>query len=237
MHNVEDVTRLLPYGRRFARALTGDRAQGDALVAASLRQGLPGLPTRLAIYAGIASATHGRQGDPHLTFQERCLLLLVHLEQLSLEEAAEVLGMDIAAAEAAASRAQRTIRNAATTDILVIEDEPVIALDIRMLVERCGHRVVGIASSEATALSLAAMHKPGLILADINLGIGGDGLAAVRRILAQMSAPVIFITAYPERLLTASGPEPAFVMTKPFDGMALAIATYQAIAAGHPSIL
>ncbi len=247
-HGTEDLLQVLPYGRRFARALAGDQDAGDALVAASLRAGLPPLRTRLAMYAGIAAAAPSTtqtgtaqagptQPEDRLTHQERCLLLLVNLEQLSVPEAAQVLGLAPDAAQAAVAAAQDRIRRAASTDILIIEDEPVIAMDIRLLVERCGHRVVGVASSEAAAVSLAATHKPGLILADVNLGIGGDGVAAVRRILARMPVPVIFVTAYPERLLTAAGPEPAFVINKPFDSTALAIATYQATTAGRLPIV
>jgi len=117
--------------------------------------------------------------------------------------------------------------------VLIIEDEPVIALDLRLLVTRCGHRVIGAASSEAEAIRIAAEHKPGLILADVNLGRGGDGITAVRQILRHITIPVIFVTAYAERLLTAEGVEPAFIISKPFDRMTLAIATYQAITAGH----
>ncbi|MGH7212284.1 MAG: response regulator, partial [Acetobacteraceae bacterium] len=115
---------------------------------------------------------------------------------------------------------------------LIIEDEPIIAMDIEELVRSCGHRVVGVAASEAEAVEIATKTEPGLILADINLGSGGDGTNAVARILRHHQAPVIFVTAYPERLLTGETMEPAFVITKPFDPMTLAIATYQAVTGG-----
>ncbi len=116
--------------------------------------------------------------------------------------------------------------------MLIIEDEPVIAMDIEELVQSCGHKVVGVAATEAEAVELAELHRPGLILADINLGAGGDGTAAVARIMQHHYAPVIFVTAYPERLLTGEALEPAFVITKPFEPMTLAIATYQAVTGG-----
>ena len=96
----------------------------------------------------------------------------------------------------------------------------------------CGHRVVGVASTEADAVRIAQKTRPGLILADINLGMGGDGTSAVSRILRHHYAPVIFVTAYPERLLTGETVEPAFVITKPFEPLTLAIATYQAVTGG-----
>ena len=105
-------------------------------------------------------------------------------------------------------------------------------MDIEELVQNCGHRVIGVAGSEAEAVEMAERNRPGLILADINLGQGGDGTAAVARIMKHQYAPVIFVTAYPERLLTGEALEPAFVITKPFEPLTLAIATYQAVTGG-----
>ena len=117
--------------------------------------------------------------------------------------------------------------------MLIIEDEPIIAMDIEELVANCGHRVVGVASTETEAVEIAGRTKPGLILADINLGVGGgNGTSAVSRIMRTHYAPVIFVTAYPERLLTGDSLEPAFVITKPFEPLTLAIATYQAVTGG-----
>jgi CheY-like chemotaxis protein len=58
--------------------------------------------------------------------------------------------------------------------------------------------------------------KPELVLADIQLADGSSGLEAAREILESFDVPVIFITAYPERLLTGERPEPTFLVTKPF---------------------
>jgi CheY-like chemotaxis protein len=55
-----------------------------------------------------------------------------------------------------------------------------------------------------------------MVLADIQLADGSSGLDAVNEMLTSFSVPVIFITAYPERLLTGERPEPAFLITKPF---------------------
>ena len=142
--------------------------------------------------------------------------------------------MDCPAEDAAAQAAdaREHLRAGAATDVLIIEDEPIIAMDIEELVLNCGHRVVGLATTEAEAVELAERHKPGLILADINLGIGGDGTSAVTRIMKHHYAPVIFVTAYPERLLTGDDLEPAYVITKPFEPLTLAIATYQAVTGG-----
>ena len=89
------------------------------------------------------------------------------------------------------------------------------------------------ADTNDLALELARGARADLILADVNLGHGGDGINAVRRIMASVKVPVIFVTAYPERLLTAEEVEPAFIMSKPFDPLTLAISTYQAVTAGQ----
>jgi CheY-like chemotaxis protein len=97
----------------------------------------------------------------------------------------------------------------------------------------CRHNVVGVAATETDAVHLASAHDAGLILADINLGRGGNGIRAVREILSRIDVPVIFVTAYPKDLLTAQGIEPAFVMRKPFGRFMFAVFTYQTISAGY----
>jgi len=232
-----DLLRSLPPARRYARALTGGQSAGDALVGAALKAGLPDLPARLALYAGVTRLAPPPAKPPQgavLPARQRQLLLLTALEELSLDEAAAVLGITTEVAETELEEARTALRSAAATDVLVIEDEPIIAMDVRQLVEACGHRVVGVAATEAQAVRLAETKRPGLILADVNLGAGGDGITAVGRIQERLKVPVIFVTAYPERLLTAERVEPAFVISKPFEPLALAIATYQAVSSTVP---
>ena len=167
-----------------------------------------------------------------LSQKQRQLLLLTSLEEVAVADAAPIVAQTVEEATAQLSEARGHLRAGAATEVLIIEDEPVIAMDIEELVISCGHKIVGIAGTEAEAVELAELHRPGLILADINLGAGGDGMAAVSRIMQHHYAPVIFVTAYPERLLTGEALEPAFVITKPFEPLTLAIATYQAVTGG-----
>ena len=67
------------------------------------------------------------------------------------------------------------------------------------------------------AIKLFEEQKPGMVLADIQLADGSSGIDAVNDILSRVSVPVIFITAFPERLLTGERPEPTFLVTKPFN--------------------
>lgn len=235
----DDLVRALPYARRYARALTGTQAAGDQLVASALKQVLaqePDAEPRLALYRETARLWEGQNGRANetgsLARPQRQLLLLVSLEELPVEKAAAVVGVTTADAETLLAEARDRLRDASATDVLIIEDEPIIAMDLEELVQSCGHRIVGVAATERDAIDIAKRTRPGLILADINLGAGGDGTSAVARIMQSHYAPVIFVTAYPERLLTGEAVEPAFVITKPFDPMTLAVATYQAVTGG-----
>ena len=236
----DDLMRALPYARRYARALTGSQSAGDHLVAESLRLLLSGpadtADLRLTFYGHVTRRFDRMaqvQDAPHeLSGAQRQLLLLTSLEELRVEDAAPIVAMTPDEATRQLAAARERLRDAAATDVLIIEDEPIIAMDIKELVQGCGHRVVGVATSEGEAVAMARRTRPGLILADINLGAGGDGTAAVARILQHHQAPVIFVTAWPERLLTGAAVEPAFVITKPFEPMTLAIATYQAVTGG-----
>ncbi len=236
-----DLIRALPYGRRYARALTGSQPRGDLLVAEGLRQMLPqgrdatAADARLTLYRWLTrrfDADVSGETPVGLSHKQRQLLLLTTLEDCSSAQAAGITGLDEAEASAALGVAREQLRSAASADVLIIEDEPIIAMDIEELVQNCGHRVVGVAATEADAVRIAADARPGLILADINLGAGGDGAHAISRIMRHHRAPVIFVTAYPERLLTGDALEPAFVITKPFEPLTLAIATYQAVTGG-----
>ncbi len=242
----EDLVRALPYARRFARALRGGQAPGDDLVTQSVRALLAGhdsspgsapanarsaLYREIIVQSGTAKARPAAASET-LSTQQRQLLLLTSLEEVPLPAAAALLELDEPAALAMLADARDHLRASAATDVLIIEDEPIIAMDIEELVAGCGHRVVGVAATEADAIEMAERCRPGLILADINLGAGGDGASAVSRIMRSHYAPVIFVTAYPERLLTGEALEPAFVITKPFEPLTLAVATYQAVTGG-----
>ncbi|AQS86489.1 MAG: response regulator [Acetobacter aceti] len=238
-----ELIRALPYARRYARALTGSQSRGDLLVAESLRDlvtQVPGkLSARLELYRVISrKAAFLEEGEDNrlhaLSFPQRILLLLTALEGLSSSQAANILELDEDTAIAEITSAHKTIRSVSQTSILIIEDEPIIAMDIEDLIIHCGHTVAGIAHTQADAIALARETRPGLILADINLGEGGNGMEAVAEIMKNMTVPVIFVTAYPECLLTGNTVEPAFVITKPFEPLTLAIATYQAITGGVP---
>ncbi|CAI9119759.1 response regulator [Brytella acorum] len=238
----QELVQALPYARRFARALTRNQAAGDALVAGGLKDymaesAIETVP-RLGLYRAIYRrfSTQNATDEQTLGTRDRALLLLTSLEDQSVAAAAIVIGLDETTAVERLQEARKAVMSVAAANVLIIEDEPIIAMDIQNVVEECGHRVVAVAQTKADAVALAEKLRPSLILADINLGAGGDGTHAVARILRSHKVPVIFVTAYPERLLTGEVEEPSFVVTKPFEPLTLAIATYQAFTGGVPSL-
>jgi CheY-like chemotaxis protein len=151
-----------------------------------------------------------------LSAAPRAALLLTAVESFTLDEAARILDESPEEVERAIVDAQRTIESELVSKVLIIEDEPIIALDLENLVTELGHEVVATAATRDEAVKQAHLKKPGLILADINLGEGGSGIDAVNDILNSFDIPVIFVTAYPEKLLTGERPEPTYLIAKPF---------------------
>jgi CheY-like chemotaxis protein len=243
------VAQYLPFLRRYARALAGSQASGDAYVGAALEALIEdpqaidnsGGP-RVALYrlftkiwGSVAINGEPPLMDPDipadvrlasLTPLPRQAFLLVALEGFSEEDAAHVLDVDVAKLRSLVEESGRELAAEIATDVLIIEDETFIAMDLESLVESLGHRVVGVARTHTEALALARKKTPGLILADIQLADGSSGLDAVNELLRTFEVPVIFITAYPERFLTGERPEPAFLIAKPFQpAMVSAIAS------------
>jgi DNA-directed RNA polymerase specialized sigma24 family protein len=239
MSTAQLVVQHLPYLRRYARALTGSQMAGDAYVAATLEtlvsepdtitQGgnikveLFGIFTRIWNSLSVNGKSEQIQRDlpaevriGQITPLPRQAFLLSCLEGFSEEETAAILGVDTETVRKLVDEAGRELAADMATDILIIEDEPLIAMDLESLVEGLGHKVTGVARTRTEAVKLAASKRPGLILADIQLADGSSGLDAVNDLLKSFEVPVIFITAYPERFLTGERPEPAFLIAKPF---------------------
>lgn len=164
-----------------------------------------------------------------LTPRSRQALLLTAVEGFSQEDAAEVMGVDGDEVGALIGDAVDELRRQTAARVLIIEDEPIIAMDIEAIVQELGHTVVDIAATRDAAVEAAARHQPELVLADIQLADGSSGIDAVRDILGELTAPVIFITAFPERLLTGARPEPTYLVSKPFRAETVQAAISQAL--------
>ena len=246
------VAQHLPYLRRYARALTGNQPSGDAYVAAMLEAIVRdpsvldmGTHPRVALFRlfskiwnsvdvnstfdGVAVLSPAERHIGQITALPRQAFLLVSVERFSEEEAATILSVDRPTLQNLVEESGRELAAQIATDILIIEDELLIALDLEHLVESLGHRITGIARTRTEAIAISRAKPPGLILADIQLADGSSGLEAVNELLASFTVPVIFITAYPDRFLTGLRPEPAFLISKPYEQSAVSGIVSQAL--------
>ena len=188
------------------------------------------LPLRLALFRALHRAWRDHPaercepsaaGTPTerlqtLSSEHRAALLLCAMEGFTPSEAAVIMEVSPEALSERLAEAQAELGRQLATDVLIIEDEPIIALDLTRVVRELGHTVTGVAATRDEAVKLAEEKRPGLVLADVRLADGSNGMDAARDILRLNDVPVIFITAFPEHLLTGDGPEPAFLVTKPF---------------------
>lgn len=242
MSIAKSIAPHLPYLRRYARSLTGSQLSGDNYVAAVLEALIADsssfdktLSPRAALYRAFTKVWNSipvnqEREEPvtaEKTLSERRLesitplprqaFLLVSVEGFTSAEAAQILECTPAHITELLQMAGSEIAEQLSADVLIIEDEPLIAMDLEALVVDIGHRVQGVARTHKEAVAEVAKKTPSLVLADIHLADGSSGLEAVNEILETISVPVIFITSFPERLLTGTKPEPVFLITKPFE--------------------
>jgi len=253
----QELAPHLPFLRRYSRALNGEQARGDAYVKTTL-EAIIAAPDEFAtdgdsklelyrMFHAIWTSTRDEHDDvldavsddtreqvtdnrlaviPSLPRQA---LLLTVVEGFSHVDVATIIDSDAQSVAALVDDAMREIEQQMATSVLIIEDEPIIAMDIETIVEDMGHNVAGVAATRGEAVTAAAKTSPGLILADIQLADNSSGIDAVADILHHIDVPVIFITAFPERLLTGERLEPAFLITKPFQRDTVRAAISQAL--------
>ena len=251
----QSVAPHLPYLRRYGRSISGSQQSGDALVARLLETLVAnpgavdtGADLRIQLYRMVhdnfglmteqaAATDDGALSDiaiadarlRRIPSLARQALLLPAVEGFGFEDTGRIIGRDAEAVRMLISDATDEIDRQTRARILIIEDEPIIAMDIEMIVRELGHDVVGVATTHREAVDEAQKHQPGLVLADIQLADNSSGIEAVQEILTEVKVPVIFITAFPERLLTGDRPEPAFLLTKPYQPATLRAAISQVL--------
>jgi CheY-like chemotaxis protein/DNA-directed RNA polymerase specialized sigma24 family protein len=244
----------LPYLRRYARALAGSQEQGDRLVEATLSaivedpscfpagvaanlglykcfQGVFAADTLapLAVDGGNSFESVAASRLAALMPKSRQALLLGAMEGFTVTDSAWLLDCSEDEVRAQVAQALAAIERQTRARVLIIEDEPIIAMHLETIVRDLGHDVTGIATTLTEAMSAFHAEPPGLVLADIQLADASSGIDAVKAMLAERPVPVIFITAFPERLLTGERPEPTFLITKPFQVPTVEAAISQAM--------
>ncbi len=237
----EQVGRVLPFLRRYARALTGSQKSGDTYAIVTLEAILEDRSVfdgDISIKTGLFKCFHaiwtssgGPVEEPEgalqtraqkllagLTTNTREVLLLRTIEEFSFTDIAEIIGKEISEVRNLLAIAHEEMADSISGKVLIIEDEAIISTDLSAIVTDQGHEVTSIARTRDEAVIAGAKDRPGLILLDIQLADNSSGIDAVNDLLAVLGndLPVIFITAFPERLLTGERPEPAFLISKPY---------------------
>src|SRR5262245_34723873 len=198
----EKISPYIPYLRRYARALTGNQKSGDAYVAAAIESLLADpssfdqeLNPKVALYRVFTKIwrslrinrqrSEGRAFDHDvdnkldiITPPARQAFLLLTIEDFSNAEAAAVLDVSEKELDELLTQAGREIAEQIATNVLIIEDEPIIAMDVEHIVRSLGHDVAGIARTHNEAVAIARKGGIGLVLADIQLADGSSGINA-----------------------------------------------------------
>ena len=249
----KSIGRELPFLRRYARALTGSQTAGDNYAAAAIeailvdRAMMDGMDARVGLFRAfhaiwqstgepVADADGGARGARAqsllslLTPNSREALLLKSIEGMRFDQIAEIMQLEQSEAEELIRIAMDEMGRSIRGNVMIIEDETIIAMDLKGIVQAMGHEVTGIARTHSAAIQLAEQRRPDLILADIQLADGSSGVEAVNELMEKIGElPVIFITAFPERLLTGDRPEPAFLISKPYTEDQVSSAVSQAM--------
>lgn len=249
----------IPFLRRYAYALTGNQKTADSYVAACLETllidpaALPeGGSVRVRLYKLFQAIWLSVQDGMTLPVEldenegvhrnlaqlsefDRQALLLTALEGFYAGEAAEILGATQDEVERALDRAMQTAAPSLPGDVLIIEDEPLIAMDLSEIVEGLGHHVINVATTRAEAVAAARVCKPSLIIADVSLSDRSSGIEAVADILREESIPIVFVTAFPEKVRAARHLAVSEVVSKPFFPGSIQSAVSRALMFGPPA--
>lgn len=245
------ITGELPYLRRYARAIMGSQPLGDAAVREVLETLIEApdefnrdAPPRQELFRLFHRIWRERSVEPlavahdggviaDLPVLARETLMLTVVERFSVADVAHIMGCPVSDVERRLAEARVAIAQSLAARVMIIEDESIIAMHLKSIVRSIGHEVVSVVRTHREAVRAAHDLHPELILADISLADGSSGIEAVREILQEMTVPVIFITAFPERLLTGERPEPAYLITKPFEPEMVTATIWQALIVGR----
>jgi CheY-like chemotaxis protein len=215
------IIQLLPVLRRFARAVMLDAKLGDACIEKMLNQVLQGEGRKDGVSQEVAafSLLDRQFADlelPSAALHRRALLLTA-MEGFPDADVAKILQIATQDVMQLLISAETDLTKSLATDVLIIEDEVLIARLLGKIVTNLGHTVVGYATTHTETLQKLGEHTPGLVLADVNLADGSLGSDAARDIWEKHpNMPIIFITAYPDLLLSGEKSEPDFLIPKPF---------------------
>lgn len=248
--SAQQLLRHLPFLRRYARALTGSSERGDDLVSRAAAEALGDpeayglkesdrgplyrLLNRLFDEDGLDPSPpeggHAMEAALHLLPEaERRLFLLVSLEEMSMADAAEIVGIPLTTARDMMTDAQEALREALIASIMIVEDDAIIAFDLAETVRDMGHRVCGTATTMEAALATARSCEPTLALMDLRLAHGDSGITTALTLRRSSELPIIFVTAFGDELARQGLEHLGPVIRKPFTREQIERAITQAV--------
>jgi len=262
MFSPSDIAQDLPFLRRYARALTGSQVRGDAYVRATLEAIIKSperfvydLEPRVSLYRAfhlIWSGAHRAYGTDAiknyanrnrlveriggLDQSQREALLLTSLEGFSPADAGAILGINADEVRPVVENAVIDLVSQTPASVLIVEDEPIISMDLANIIEGMGHSVSGVAVTRREAVAAVEHTVPDIVLADLQLADGTSGLDAVNDILSHVRIPIVYITAHSDRLVNNVHSDPVFLVRKPFAAHSVKTAVGQALLLAEDNI-
>jgi CheY-like chemotaxis protein len=205
---IDGLSRNLPYLRRYARAITGSQSRGDRLVQTMLEAAVhdPALlariaQSRVALYRTFSNGPRPGSRQRHRSWPAfrpgpATRFCSTGWRISPCRNCRHSRGRS--ASPRAGFRSSDDIAREESADVLVIEDEPLIAAHLMAIVADAGHRPLAHATTATAAREAFERYRPALVLSDVQLADGSSGIDAVEDILRLAPVPVIFVTGYPE---------------------------------------
>jgi CheY-like chemotaxis protein len=237
--------------RRYAFTLLGHRVLGDGAVEAAIDKTFTsGLSapahgvSRQQLYKYVNEAAEAASNFGNVTaapgagFHTRFLRLTLRQRQvaalhdvvgLPYSDIASIMGMTGIETRQMYINALTALRHEPVA-VLIIEDEALVALELRKIITSLGLAVVGTAANRAEALRIARCSRPKLILADYNLP-GESGVEVIKAIRKRFDTSVIYVTAHPDAVVARLDTARDIVISKPFSPRTVAHAVESHLAA------
>lgn len=221
--HAEYIDSELPGLRRYARAATGCRETGDAIVSEALKpfesDQAPDSVERLDLFRSVEQVldrtSANDQAEAVASLSSRAQLL-TSIAGFSAADVASLSGLNESEIQVLLATAGEGSSNTQPADIFIIEDEPMIAAHLAEIARQMGHNVIGTTGIASDAVRICRERRPELLLSDVMLGDEMRGADAAHDIATMLEIPVIFITAFPQLLLRGGKGEPAYLIEKPF---------------------
>jgi CheY-like chemotaxis protein len=228
---------------RYARFFVADRDQTDRLVqSVMISDHLQDRPSPSAHIRLLDETIHSmdslaaedgeiRSPLAKIPRSGRRAIALSQTEFLGKEGAANHLGISLHELDDAIENALETMISLFSAKVMIVEDQPIISMDLEAIVGDFGCGVHSVVRNYDDGVIESEKITPDLVLCDIVLSGERSGIDLAHHIVERYRSPLIFITAFPEKLLIgAPRPEPTFLITKPFQRSTIKQAMFQALA-------